>query len=189
MFKLSFFLLALFSPLAGQKPVSGSNGQLPPSSIVSIKAPVYELLKGYQEWIPRHPDTVPKSMSSKPTLPTPEAPTFLLRMPSIDLYSPSGVSVYHDTNCEQNAAYIRSLQKTHRSTGNNSEQRPTLREAIGMFKELADYRVESQVENYTLLAVTYPENVKCDAQDEAIQHIRSDAINYKIRIIQIQLRK
>lgn len=172
------------------------------TALVSVEAPLEEAMQGYLRWIGRHPEAIPRPQKPIPGLPqgSPNRDSeadrgvdpLQVRMPSIDLYAPSGFSLYHGVDSEKNAAFIRALTRriAEENTPRTNETRPTLREAIEMFAELKTYKVghlEDKV--YTLFALTYPDTVLCKAQNEAIQEIKNGTRRIGIRVIEVRLHK
>jgi hypothetical protein len=169
-------------------------------AIVSVEALVNELLEGYHKWIVRHPEINPQTQtaSSRPAGGAQSGATeasqsrgqLLIRTPSIDLYSPSGISLYHGTNCEENAAWIRALPRGIQTGGaaKTDGLRPTLQEAVEMFSELGPYKAVPMAKNeYTLFALANPSLTACKAQDEAIQQLKGSAPGTSIRVIEVRL--
>jgi hypothetical protein len=176
----------------------------PTEKVVTIEASQDEVLRGYLEWVHRHPEVMQHKTS--PIVPT-ARPQFtgqpseaaadgvtplLIGTPSIDLYSPSGVSLYHGTDSEKNGAFIRDLPRAlqQRNTEKITEVRPTLQEAIEMFSELAPYRAASSAKNeYTIFALTFTDRPFCRSQNDAVEQLKGRARELGIRVIEIRLRK
>jgi len=118
--------------------------------------------------------------------------TLLVDVPAVDLYSPLGVSVYHGTDSSSNAAFIRALPTSipQAKKGNTDELRPTLQEALALIPELAQYSaVRLPKHQYTLFALTFIDQARCKAQNEAIQGLKDRAQRAGIRVIEVQLHK
>lgn len=135
---------------------------------------VEEFTHAYLQWLKKHPDAI-------------QSPQIKLEMPALDLYSPSGVSVYYGTDSAKNAAFLRMLPKSIPRTGTTAI-RPSLREMLEMFSEfktqedalLADGR-------YTVFAVTYPDWGPCKEQNEEIARLRARAAQAGIRVLEVRL--
>jgi hypothetical protein len=168
--------------------------------VVSVDAPLQEVLDGYLPWLERHPEAVPHS---QPLIPGPtgavapraqEAPVtpLVIMMPSIDLYSPSGVLIYHGTNSEKNVAFLRALPANIPSIGhaNTSPVGPTLREAVEMFSELKPYEAALLItKHYTIFALTCPDSAHCKEQNEALQQLGGHLHEIGIGVIEVRLHK
>jgi hypothetical protein len=117
------------------------------------------------------------------------AKSFRLGMPILDLYSPSGTSLYHGEDSTANATFLRSLPKAMGRT-TATAPRPSLKEAIEMFPELklqedtllADKR-------YTVFAITDPTWDHCKDQNDAVAKLRESKDHANIRVIEVRLHK
>jgi len=168
------------------------------SSSITIEAPLQELLQGYLRWTggrsaPSHQtQTLILDPSKEGFGHSPEAGVdpFLIKMPSIDLYSPSGVSLHHGTDSEKNAAFIRALPQSipRNDNAKTAEVRPTLREATDMLTEFKAYGEQLGRGRYTLFALTYSDAPRCRAQNEAVQQLASRAHRLNIRVIEVRIR-
>lgn len=177
-------------------PTSGGNGTF----VITVTAPLQELFTGYLQWAHDHP---PVSAENQHLIPSASrqlggsnhaasATTPLpVRMPSLDLYSSSGVSLYHGTNSEKNAAFIRALPGSISDKGQSgTEIRPTLQEAVAMFQELKQYKVnDSSGPQYTIFELTYADTALCRAQNEATLELQARAKRLRIQVIEIELRQ
>jgi hypothetical protein len=137
-------------------------------------ASVNEMATGYLQWWRYHPpaEKVPK-----------------LVMPFIDLYSPSGASIYHGADSEKNAAFIRGLPRNIPRSG-TAETRPTLKEAIEMVPEFKARESELLSDKrYTVFAVTYEHWDQSKAQNDAIAKLRERASQIGIRVLEVRLHK
>jgi hypothetical protein len=135
------------------------------------------MVTGYLRWEHKHPEA---TQNGKP---------LMLAMPSIDLYSPSGVSLHHGADSEKNAAFLRALPRTLREA-RTDEVRPSLKEAIEMFAELkAQEAGLLSDKEYTVFAVTYPDSGLCKAQNDAIEKLRGRAHQLGVRILEVRLHK
>lgn len=191
-------------------------------SVISVKASVQELFQGYHQWMVRHPQAVPQAPKPVPLQGFPvgssqtssqfpsvnpeslqgiakpdsersnDRPPLLIRTPSVDLYSPSGVSLYHGTKSEENAAFIRALPLgiQEGKTKKTNEIRPTLQEAMGMFPEFDPYKSMPTGKNLsTVFVLAFPDLVDCKAQDGAIQELKSRAHGLGIRVIEVRIHR
>jgi hypothetical protein len=142
-----------------------------------IEASVQELTAGFLKWEQHHPAAT-----------TPGKP-MMLAIPSIDLYSPSGVSLYHGGDSEKNASFIRDLPGNI-SHAKTEEVRPSFQEALEMFEALKSQKALSPADHqYTVFALTYAGADFCKAQNDAIQQLRSRAGQIGIRILEVRLHK
>jgi hypothetical protein len=171
-----------------------------PPWVITVEASQGELLEGYLRWLHRHPEAIHHSQparalsspgsSADSAGATQSTEPLLIRMPSIELYSRSGVSLYHGTDSEKNAVFIRALNegpKEHLPEGN--EMRPTLDEAVEMLAELDLYRTALKGQEYTMMALTYPNKSSCRAQNDAVQQLESSSRQLGIRVIEVQIHK
>lgn len=156
-----------------------------PAGVVAVDAPLHEILNGYVKWLKHHPEAIPHAQPLIPKTPGLDASPsqdvaspLVIRIPSVALYSPSGISVYYDTNSDKNAAFLRALPS---GTGdarqaNTGAAEVTLREAIEMFAELKPYEGALLAEKrYTILALTCADNAgwgtRCKNQNEVIDQL------------------
>ena len=148
-----------------------------PGNSVSVDGSVEDLARGYLQWMKNHPEAVPGVERLK------------LEMPTIDLYSPSGTSIYYGADSARNGAFLNTLpQGIH--DAKTTVARPSLKEAIEMFPAfktqeeglLADHR-------YTIFAVTYPDWDKCKEQNDAVARLRVRAAQSNMRILEVRLHK
>jgi hypothetical protein len=143
----------------------------------TIKVSVEDLSNGYFQWLDQHPEAIPAGQK------------LTLLMPTIDLYSPAGDSIYFGADSASNAAFLGTLPQGIRDA-KTTVVRPSLREALEMFPEfkaqedalLADKR-------YTVFAVTYPDWDHCKEQNEAVAKLRARAAQTSIRILEVRLHK
>jgi hypothetical protein len=142
-----------------------------------VHAALEEMVTGYLRWEHQHPEAI---QSGKP---------LMLAMPSIDLYSPAGVSLHHGSDSEKNAAFIRALPQTLREA-RTDEVRPSLKEAIEMFAELKTQEVALlSNKEYTVFALTYADTDLCKAQNDSIEKLRGRAHQLGVRILEVRLHK
>ena len=160
---ISIFLLFCFVPdTASLKIASMKNG---------------DFADAYLQWFANHPDA---SASGK---------SLTLRLPSLDFYAPSGMSIYYGTDVTANVAFIHRLAKEIPKSGDRYV-RPSFKEAIEMvpqFKErerelLSDHRP-------TLFVVTYPNWKKSKPQDEAVETLLKSIPAKSLRVLQVELTK
>jgi hypothetical protein len=143
-----------------------------------VNASVEELAHGYLGWFSHQSNT---SDDSK---------THRIEMPSLDVYSPSGVSLYFGNDSTANATLIRKLPGSLPKQG-TSVTRPSLTEFIDMFHELKPQKGQLLSEQrYTVFAVTYPNWGRCKEQNEAIAQLRERRQQIpNIQIIEVRLHK
>ncbi|HKV95395.1 MAG TPA: hypothetical protein VJW20_22810 [Candidatus Angelobacter sp.] len=182
MTSLRILLLAISMPIAAQSGVvqaqTTSHRQNPPA-VLTVNAPVKNLLEGYHNWTHRRLGSASPDMIK----------TY---MPFIDVYSPSGVSIYHGIGSAKNAAFIHALPNNipHGKVAQTDTARPTLQEAIDMFPELATYKIKPASGNiYTIFAVTFPDNDQCKAQNDAMDQLKARAQNTGLRVIEVRILK
>ncbi len=156
-------------------------------SAITTQAPVQELLAGYLKWMHRHPQVMPKA-TKKGEDPSP----FFAPVPAIDLYSPSGSSVYFEAKPKNNAEFLRSMRPALPpvTKAQPSTLRPTLSEAMEMFPELKSYQTLTSGDvRYTVFALTNSGDEYCREQDEAVAQLKSRAQALGIRVIEVKLHK
>lgn len=168
------FILLLRFPIHGQS--SGKQTQETNDFIVSVS--VEELATGYLDWISRQPDA---GGDSKP---------HRVEMPTLDIYSPAGVSLYFGADSAANAAIIRKLPQEFPKQS-TSVKRPSLSEAIDMFQELKSQKEKIlSGQRYTVFVVTYPNWDHCKEQNEAMAQLRERRQQMpNIRIVEVRLHK
>jgi hypothetical protein len=140
-----------------------------------------ELLDGYHLWGIKHPEA--KSASG----------TLMIRVPTIDLYSPDGQAVYHvEGDPQASAVFIKSLpaQLPRFKALKTTTSRPSLREAIEMFSGLRNRESDLLSSGkYTVFSVTFLHWEYAKAQNDAIDDLRRRLKNTDLQIIEIgQLR-
>jgi|SRR5271165_1273395 len=146
-----------------------------PNEIAQIS--VDELNNGYIQWMDHHPSAFPPGSKN----------TILL--PSLDIYSPGGISVYHGEDAAKNAAFIRGLPGSIASAKAGSP-RPTLQEAMEMIPEFKGrHRVAQAGAQYTLFAVTWADWDHCKPQNDAVAELRKRSRETGVRIIEVRLRE
>jgi hypothetical protein len=196
-------LLSILLPLAVQ-PIAVQAGldERPTAAVVTIEASQDEVLRGYLQWLHRHPEVMrhvqplipvsPPGLSSHESEAAHAVEPLLIGTPSIDLYSPLGISIYHGTDSDKNAAFIRALPRSIQqgSATKISEVRPTLQEAMEMFAELEPYVGPSLGKTeYTIFALTYADRPYCKTQNEAVEQLKTRARGIGIRVIEVRLSK
>lgn len=145
-----------------------------PNDIV-VSASIEERLTGYLDWGGRHPGTF-----------SPGKP-HTIGMPTLDLYSPSGISIYYGEDSATNAAFLGTLPQGIPKL-KTVAARPSLKEAIEMLPQLkAQEGALLADKRYTLFAATQLNSNRCKAQNEAIANLRKRAGQMKIRIIEVRL--
>jgi|SRR5581483_1239304 len=181
MTSLRVLLLVISMPIAAQLGVAqaqtSSHRQNPPA-VFTVNAPIKNLLEGYHTWTHRRLGSASPDMIK----------TY---MPFIDVYSPSGVSIYHGIGSAKNAAFIHALPgNIPHGKAAQTDARPTLQEAIDMFPELATYKIKPDSGNiYTIFAVTFPDNEQCKAQNEAMDQFKARAQSAGLRVIEVKILK
>jgi hypothetical protein len=172
------FLWVLIAWITVQSAVVENKMNLPANS---IDTSVNELAHGYLQWMKHHPGSVPAGKPLK------------LEMPTVDLYSPEGVSLYYGADSTKNAAFLRTLPQGIKNAGGAAKTgvpRPSLKEAIEMFPEFKERETGLLSDNrFTIFAVTYPNWDLCREQNEAIEKLRGRVAPSKLRIIEVRLHK
>ncbi len=168
------------------------------SPIIVVQSPLSEMTAGYLKWLHQHPqasnDSLEGSQTNTSKYQQNSGLSLRIEMPSLDLFSTSGKSLYHGTNSEKNADFIHALRNSH-VIGNRLTKAlsvPTLEEAIAIFPELNAYKNSVLGKKmHTLFTVTYPGTSMCKAQNDALDGFKYEAWRDGIRIIvvQVQLQK
>lgn len=113
-------------------------------------------------------------------------------MPSIDLYAPSGESVFYNAgDGDLNAHYLKSLVTDLHKPGipRMDTPRPSLKEAIEMFPELArdrDTLLNSHA--YVVFALTYANWKPAESQNTALLQLKMHCKTLGIYVVEITLR-
>ncbi len=155
--------------------------------IVRVDASVGELLQGYLGWMHKHPEVRPKPGNQAEA-----AAPFQIKMPSMDVYSPSGELVYYGNSPSGNPQEIHELPKliSQHSLHLDKAARPTLLESFAMFPEIKPYqRTLSGNGRYTLFVLTDAAKPQCRAQDAAIDQLARTMIGTPLQIIEVRLHK
>jgi hypothetical protein len=193
---LSFVIsLALSAKPAQTKP----NGRAATSTrVITVDVPISEAGNAFLAWLQLHPEAAPQP---KPIIPAPSqglqgpqkesgSKPLMIQTPSIDLYSPSGVSLYHGTDSEKNAAFIRDLPRSIREVKRpeTNDIRPTLKEIVEMFAELKPYEADILAgKQDTIFALTLFDTARCKAQNDAMQELRRQPSEVGVRIVEVRL--
>jgi hypothetical protein len=144
---------------------------------IVVSASVEEMTNGYLDWLEHHPEPTAAGKPQK------------ILMPTLDLYSPTGTSIYFGTDSGANAAFVHTLPQGITNVG-MTEPRPSLKEAIEMFSELrAKENALLADKRYTLFAVTYLNWERSKQQNEAVEELRRRISSTNIRIIEVRLHK
>jgi hypothetical protein len=189
--------------------------------VISVRAPAIEAAQGFLYWIMKHPSAVPwyrerPLAAVAPDRQEPVAPglsgpksgtqrsmTLPLRLPSMDLYAPSGTSVYYSTSAAKNAHLLRALPAGARGAEaqRTPVPRPTLKEALSMFPELKPYVPELLAsKGYTVFALSlvgarsealsaqlrFSER-QSKVQDAALQEFERRARQARVRVVRVEL--
>jgi len=167
------------------------------AAVITVQSPISEVMDGYHNLTIHHPE-LNKTSSGAPshsaTMPfsndAAEKPSLEIRMPSIDLYSPAGISLFHGTSVATNASFIRGFQPNIplKSAQSMTEFRPTLAEALAIFKELAPYagRILAR-KHYTIFVMTYPNVPSYKPQDDALEVLMQHAQQMRVQVVEVQL--
>jgi hypothetical protein len=171
-FSLLFILSFTLPPMQGLSRIEESRNIV----VLTVQSGLTEMFQGYSVWGKKHP-----ALDDSGTK---------VHMPSIDLYSPKGESIYHGVNSEKNAEFIRTFSPSEpqKNAGKMAEVRPTLSEALAIFPEFKPYITAILAKReYTFFAMTYPDEPLTKAQNEAIQQLKSSARKFGIRILEVQV--
>lgn len=159
-------------------------------TVVTVKAPIQQFLEGFVHWLHQHPAAAHLAQS-----PASGPPTHIgmVMLPSVDLYSPAGVSIYYTSGSKENLKFIHALPGSIRQVEREKKQkvRPTLKEAMEMIPELKPYEAAVLAKKeYAVLALTFvPPSPQCKAQDAVIRHFERRARGIGVRVIEVRLHK
>jgi hypothetical protein len=109
----------------------------------------------------------------------------------LEIYSPSGISIFHGSDSDNNIKLLRSLPFVLPSTPSAATKliRPTLGEVEAMFPEIQRAGVPDPSRGeYTVFAIYNPERSACAAQDAAIQELKKRVAGTKVRIVEVRLK-
>jgi hypothetical protein len=173
---LILLVISVLLPFPTHSQSSGKQTQANNNDVI-VNGSVEELATGYLDWIWRQPDTGGDSKHK-------------VEMPTLDIYSPAGVSQYFGADSAANAAIIRKLPRELPKQA-ASVARPSLSEAIDMFHELKSQKGKVlSDQRYTVFALTYPNWDHCKEQNEAIAQLRQRIQQTpNIRIVEVRLHK
>jgi hypothetical protein len=131
-------------------------------------------MRSYLQWFGHHRDAASGGKLLK------------LDMPAIDLYSPSGESIYYGADSSENAAFLDKLPKAIPNQKSNVV-RPSLKEAIEMVPEFKTHEDELLSDKrYTVFAVTYPDSEECREQNKAVAQLLAKGQG-KVRVLEVRL--
>jgi hypothetical protein len=180
-----FLFIFLFAPFS--EPSNSS--RLSAANVITVESSVSEMMAGYLKWIHVHPEvmhvhgTGASNSDSEP---------LIVKMPSIDLYSPTGVSLYHGTSSQGNALFLQDFpHNVHRlDAAKMTEIRPTIQEAMSICPELEPYKASIVgKKQYTIFAMTYPNAPIYEEQNKTVQQLKSRAQQLGLIVIEVQLHK
>jgi hypothetical protein len=173
--------------------------------VITIQAPLMELLTGLLPWAIQHPGALPQHQD-RPIIPAASGQfpsqqsqsssggtAYAVQVPYIDLYSSSGTSIYYGDQPTQNAAFIDALPASiHQAELQKTRPtRPSLKEVVQMLSELKPYEASIlSGKKYILFSVTGPTTeAKNKTQVAAIEQLEKRAQKVGIRIIEVQVHK
>ncbi len=157
-------------------------------SVLVVSASTGEMLAGYMRWMHSHPTAA--RTDSVPGQEAPAGGLLLIRVPSLDVYSPSGVSLSHQTDPAGDAATISRLPDSISNLrGDGIEGRPSLQEAVEMVRGLKPYEKGLLAfKGYTVFVLTYSDLPRCAAQNAAIEKLTHEHGVAGIRVVVLNLR-
>jgi hypothetical protein len=175
--------LLLFFPFIAQS----NSDRMSVTNAITVESSRSELEAGYLKWMHLHPEVMHKNGSDAS-----EPEPLIIRMPSIDLYSPSGVSLYHGTSSKDNAVFLHDLPSNIHSlkAAMTTDIRPSIQEAMSIFPELEPYKAFVVAKNrYTVFAMSYPNASIFMEQNKAIEQLKRRAQQLNLIVIEVQLHK
>lgn len=184
LYSTAILAVSLAAASIGKPPAgfSGPDG----TNTYSVVAPVRELPKGFLAWLHKHPEAMTQGDSANG-----ESPSYSIRWPYLEIYSPSGISIFHGSDSDNNIKLLRSLPFVLPSTPSAATKliRPTLGEVEAMFPEIQRAGVPDPSRGeYTVFAIYNPERSACAAQDAAIQELKKRVAGTKVRIVEVRLK-
>lgn len=151
---------------------AGGVAQLKP---LVVDASVNELADGYNEWQGRHPEEFKHGVPLK------------VDLPSVDLYTRDGRSVFHGTNDVSNARFISSLSSGSPIPTAVITRRPTLEEALQIIPALRPFKSRFLSTGHpTLLAFTYPNWQDAANQNKLLAELETRS-HASMQIIEVRL--
>jgi hypothetical protein len=145
---------------------------MPTNVGVNVKGDAVDI--AYLHWLRHHPE----AKSGR---------TFKLKMPTLDIYSANGSSVYFGDESDKNAAFIRDLPG-NLSQSKNSVVRPTVAEGMEMFPELkAKVTALGVGTRYTVFSLSYAVGSLGKEQNEALSELRKKSQRLGIRVIEVRI--
>jgi hypothetical protein len=151
--------------LLGSMPPSGraTSATEAVSPAVMVDLPVQLWTDDYLAWM--------KQRVAKEHSDTGAAPV-MLGMPYLELFSPTGKSLYRGSAADKNASFLTRLSAssyTASGPGDLSEGHPGLADYFTFIGELRPFKQQVFVQKkMVLLAVTFPDKAFCKAQNEAL---------------------
>lgn len=154
----------------------------PSASVVAVDISVDKWLEDYMGWTRHHPEIKVSASSTSDPEPV------MLGMPYLELFSPTGASLYRGSNAAQNAFFLRALERKVPSRASVSVENglhPTLKEYFDMIAELRPYQAEVRSKKcFIILAITYPDKSFCKVQNDALDKMKKTP---NIRVIEVRL--
>lgn len=178
-------LILLAGTRAGEAQAAIKNQKLKP--ILTVDVPIQELLDGYHAWVTSHPAARIKPIPIPGTKDVASREHLVIRSFAIDLYGRSGISLYHGIDASGNSAFIRGLPHNISNLAPTDETRPTLSEAMAMFKELQPYRSAYVASHqYILFSVQNSAKLSGSSQNAALQDTQLSAGREKVLVIDVR---
>lgn len=171
MLNLLIFGLPAFSPALPQS-----------DNPIVVKVAVQDWLTSYLDWTHNHPGTLKQDAEGS-------YEPLTLPMPYIELFSPSGESLYRGGSDKENAAFLDGIKHDFppRSSPEQASLKPSLSDLLAMVSELKPYRSELlQDKRYKLFAITYLDKPICHDQNEAMQRLTKRA---DLQVIEMDLQR
>ncbi len=158
------------------------------TNVISVQAQAKELAQGYLSWLHKHPELRPGS-GSKLAQEGKSGDPYNIAWPTLDIYSRTGVSIFHGNDSDVNVKIIQRLPRVVPPPDNSqAAKRPTLLDAIAMFPEVPQNSSFPPAHvQYTVFVITYTDRPACAAQDQAVQALKKRVDGSQIRIIEVRL--
>jgi len=152
---------------------------------IFIDAATHQWLDGYLSWVHHNPKA--KSLLDSSTS---SAPTLMLNTPYLELFSPSGKSLYRGDDAKKNAVFIRTLEHGIPLSLSPllSGDKPSIEDYVHIFPALRQYQTSifSQ-KKYILFSITWPYKPDCMANNDALHEFESSDMSGGIQVIIVRL--
>jgi len=148
-----------------------------------IDIPIQERNEGYLDWLHDHKDVLRTLQLRDP------GKAIILKIPELNLYSPTGKLLYNGTDAAKNAAFLKGLEggMPKDSSVTDDGLHPSLADYLKIYPQLNSYKEAIAKEpRFTILAFTSKDFMICAPQNEAIASMPK---GLDLRVLVVSLKK